>query len=153
MNYKDKNPTVDYGKAKYNLSRGREEKPRRHKIQRYFDNTDVPYWIWVVAFSFFGGLFKYLDQNPKKNPNENKSYKDIAIRFFKIVGSSMFVGYCAFELVLYMTDSFGASLAANSLASYLGGDWIKRKLNKATDAKIDALKKDSSDYDTFEERD
>lgn len=103
---------------------------------------DKEYWyiFWVVLVGFIGAVLGLLDENGR--PRKNRTKK----AFFAAAATSAFLCWATYEIVFFISHATPFSLAIGGIIAFMGGDWVRRKIDKAANKKIESLGGDSGSY-------
>ena len=97
------------------------------------------YWclLWVLLVGLIGGILGLLDENGR--PRNRRTMRALLAG----VLTAMFLCWVTFAIVNYFMHDLQLSLAVGGIIAFMGGDWVRRKIDKAANKKIESLGGDS----------
>lgn len=100
---------------------------------------DKEYWyiFWVMVVGLIGAVLGLLDENGK--PRKNRTKKG----FFAAAATSMFLCWATYEIVFFISHVTPFSLAIGGIIAWMGAEWVRRKIDRAANKKIESLGGDS----------
>ena len=106
---------------------------------------DKEYWyiVWVLVVGAIGGVLGLLDENGK--PGKNRTKKGT----LAAGATSMFLCWVVYEVVFFFSHVTPFSLAIGGLIAWMGAEWVRAKIDKAANKKIESLGKDYDSYDSY----
>lgn len=106
---------------------------------------DKEYWyiVWVLVVGAIGGILGLLDESGR--PRKNRTTK----AFLAAAATSMFLCWVVYEVVFFFSHVTPFSLAIGGLIAWMGAEWVRRKIDKAANKKIESLGKDRDSYDGY----
>ena len=100
------------------------------------------YWclLWVLLVGLIGGILGLLDENGRlRNRRTMRA-------LLAGVLTAMFLCWVTFAIVNHFMHDLQLSLAVGGIIAFMGGDWVRRKIDKAANKKIESLGGDSGSY-------
>lgn len=106
---------------------------------------DKEYWyiVWVLAVGIIGGTLGLLDESGR--PRKNRTKK----AFFVAAATSAFLCWATYEIVFFLSHVTPFSLAIGGIIAWMGAEWVRRKIDRAANKKIDGLGKDYGSHDGY----
>lgn len=106
------------------------------------------YLLWVLVVGAIGGVLGLLDDDGK--PRKHRTRLAFAVATL----TAMFLCWTTFAIAKLVIHEIQGSLALGGIVAFMGAEWARRKINKATDKKIEGLgdngyggySKDCDDY-------
>ena len=98
------------------------------------------YLLWVLVVGAIGGVLGLLDDDGK--PRKHRTKRAFAVATI----TAMFLCWTTFAISKLLIHEVEGALALGGIIAFMGAEWARRKINKVTDKKIDAIaSKDYSD--------
>lgn len=108
-------------------------------------------YSWVLLVGIVGGLLRLNTENPSMNKVKgHRKWASIGSATL----SSAFVCWLSFEAMFYITQTERVSLAFGGFCAWQGAEWVRRKIDKALDKRLECnnLSQDKYvDYPSIEE--
>ena len=113
----------------------------RRKMTKFFEGAE--YLFWVIVVGLIGGLLNLLDDEPHKRKDRRALHAAVG------TASSMFVCWIVYEVVFFFSHVVPFSLAIGGFFAWQGAEYVKSKVDKALDKKIDGLGDRGYDYGDY----
>nr|DAS68531.1 MAG TPA: holin [Caudoviricetes sp.] len=97
------------------------------------------YLLWVLLVGAIGGILGLLNEDGEPRKHRTKW------AFTAATFTAMFLCWATFAIVKFFIHDVEFALAIGGIIAFMGAEWVRRKINKAADKKIDAIA--SKDYD------
>ena len=110
-----------------------------------FPGKEYLYLFWVLVVGAIGGILGLLDENG--NPRNRRTLRALLAG----VLTAMFLCWITFVVANHFIHDIEFSLAIGGVIAFMGGDWVRRKIDKAADRKIDGLGDRSYDYGDYDD--
>lgn len=91
------------------------------------------YLLWVFIVGAIGGVLGLLDDDGK--PRKHRTRLAFAVATL----TAMFLCWTTFAIAKLVIHEVQGSLALGGIVAFMGAEWARRKINKATDKKIEGL--------------
>ena len=91
------------------------------------------YLLWVLVVGAIGGVLGLLDDDGK--PRKHRTRLAFAVATL----TAMFLCWTTFAIAKLVIHEVQGSLALGGIVAFMGAEWVRRKINKATDKKIEGL--------------
>nr|WP_315059087.1 phage holin family protein [uncultured Campylobacter sp.] len=98
-----------------------------------FPGKEYLYLFWVLVVGAIGGILGLLDENG--NPRNRRTLRALLAG----VLTAMFLCWITFVVANHFIHDIEFSLAIGGVIAFMGGDWVRRKIDKAANKKIDGL--------------
>lgn len=108
-----------------------------------FPGKEYLYLFWVLVVGAIGGILGLLDENG--NPRNRRTLRALLAG----VLTAMFLCWITFVVANHFIHDIEFSLAIGGVIAFMGGDWVRRKIDKAADRKIDGLGDRGYDYGDY----
>ena len=105
-----------------------------------FPGKEYLYLFWVLIVGAIGGILGLLDEDGK--PRNRRTVRALLAG----VLTAMFLCWITFVVANHFIHDIEFSLAVGGVIAFMGGDWVRRKIDKAADRKIDGLGDRGYDY-------
>ena len=110
-------------------------------MTKFFEGAE--YLFWVIVVGLIGGLLNLLDDEPHKRKDRRALHAAVG------TASSMFVCWIVYEVVFFFSHVVPFSLAIGGFFAWQGAEYVKSKVDKALDKKIDGLGDKGYDYGDY----
>lgn len=101
------------------------------------------YLLWVLVVGAIGGVLGLLDDDGK--PRKHRTRLAFAVATL----TAMFLCWTTFAIAKLVIHEIQGSLALGGIVAFMGAEWARRKINKATDKKIEGLGDKGYDYGDY----
>ena len=91
------------------------------------------YLLWVLVVGAIGGVLGLLDDDGK--PRKHRTKRAFAVATI----TAMFLCWTTFAISKLLIHEVEGALALGGIIAFMGAEWARRKINKATDKKIEGL--------------
>ena len=108
-----------------------------------FPGEEYLYLFWVLIVGAIGGILGLLDEDGK--PRNRRTVRALLAG----VLTAMFLCWITFVVANHFIHDIEFSLAVGGVIAFMGGDWVRRKIDKAADRKIDGLGDRGYDYGDY----
>ena len=98
-----------------------------------FPGKEYLYLFWVLVVGAIGGILGLLDENG--NPRNRRTLRALLAG----VLTAMFLCWITFVVANHFIHDIEFSLAIGGVVAFMGGDWVRRKIDKAADKKIEGM--------------
>lgn len=98
-----------------------------------FPGKEYLYLFWVLVVGAIGGILGLLDENG--NPRNRRTLRALSAG----VLTAMFLCWITFAVANHFIRDIEFSLAIGGVVAFMGGDWVRRKIDKAANKKIEGM--------------
>ena len=91
------------------------------------------YLLWVAIVGAIGGILGLLDDDGK--PRKHRTKRAFAVATL----TAMFLCWTIFAISKLFIHEVEGSLALGGIIAFMGAEWVRRKVNKVADKKIEGM--------------
>ena len=91
------------------------------------------YLLWVLLVGAIGGILGLLNEDGEPRKHRTKW------AFTAATFTAMFLCWATFAIVKFFIHDVEFALAIGGVIAFMGAEWVRRKINKAANKKIDGM--------------